>query len=80
MNYLFKLPFDGYGYAICGGPANSVLAPIGEWTFIWTTPHNRDASDSKKATCVSDAPSKMQLKHIHLFEFLYIYQRAKRPH
>lgn len=63
--YLFKFPFEGYGYAICGGPDNSVLAPIGEWIFIWTTPHNRDASDSKKATCVSDAPSKMQLKRIY---------------
>lgn len=59
-NYLFKFPFAGYGYAICGGPDNSVLAAIGEWTLTCATPHKIDASDSKKATCVNDAPSDIE--------------------
>lgn len=56
-NYLFRFPLAGYGYAICGGPDSSVLAATGEWIFMCDTPHSSDASDSRKATCVSDAPS-----------------------
>lgn len=56
-NYLFKFPFAGYGYAICGGPDSSVFAAMGEWIFICDTPQSTDASDSRNATCVSDAPS-----------------------
>lgn len=66
-NYLFKFPFAGYGYAICGGPDSSVFAAMGEWIFICDTPHNTDASDSRNATCVSDAPSETYTQLVNGF-------------
>lgn len=77
-NYLFKFPFAGYGYAICGGPDSSVFAAMGEWIFICETPHSTDASDNRNATCVSDAPSETILDNELIIKFYYVFNDS--PH